>query len=53
MNSIAIDVASEVSSVCILRGSGKLLLEESVPTKIKEFRRLIKLVNRPRYTGSA
>lgn len=48
MNVIAIDVASEVSSVCVIRASGKTWLEEQVPTKIVDLRRLIKKIPRPR-----
>lgn len=48
MNVIAIDVGSEVSSVCILGRSGKVRLEETVATKVSNFKRIIKRVPRPR-----
>ena len=48
MNIIAFDIASEVSTVCILSKSGKIVKEDKIPTKIVEFRRVIKSVARPR-----
>jgi len=48
MNIIAIDVASEVSSVCILSRSGKVQFEDRVPTKISALKRVLKEVARPR-----
>lgn len=48
MNIIAIDVASEVSSVCILSANGKIRLEEHIPTRIPELRRIINGTARPR-----
>lgn len=48
MNVIAIDVASEVSSVCVLGASGKVRMEEAVGTKVSNFKRIIKGVPRPR-----
>jgi len=47
MNVIAIDVASEVSSVCILDRKDRKRLEE-VPTRIRDLRRIISEVPRPR-----
>lgn len=48
MNTIAIDVGSEVSSVCVLSAKGRLLKEAVVATKISEFKGIIKQVVRPR-----
>jgi|688.fasta_scaffold232156_1 transposase len=48
MNVIAIDIASEVSSVCILDSKGRIKLEERIPTKISKLKALIKQVPRPR-----
>lgn len=48
MNIIAIDVASEVSTVCVIGIKGRVQLEEAVPTKISCFKEIIKKVPRPR-----
>lgn len=48
MNIIGIDVASEVSSVCIVGRSGRVNREERIPTRVSQIRRLIKEVPRPR-----
>jgi transposase len=48
MNIIAIDVASEVSSVCVLSASGRIRLEEGVATRIPALKKIIKQVPRPR-----
>jgi transposase len=48
MNVIGIDVASEVSSVCIIGRNGRVMREERIPTRIGEIRRIIKEVPQPR-----
>ena len=48
MNIIAIDVASEVSSVCVLSANGRVRLEEGVVTRIPALKKVIKQVPRPR-----
>lgn len=48
MNIIAIDIASEVSSVCVLDSKGKIKLQERVPTRISRLKALIQQVPRPR-----
>ena len=48
MNIIAFDVASEVSTFCIMRENGRNIKEGAVATKIKELKRIIKEVPRPR-----
>lgn len=48
MNVIAIDVASEVSSVCVLNTNGRVRLEEGVATRIPALKKLIKKVPHPR-----
>lgn len=47
-NIIAIDVASEVSAVCVLSKEGKVLSEELVRTEIKELGQIIKRVKEPK-----
>jgi transposase len=48
MNIIAIDVSSEVSSVCVLGINQRVRLEDQVPTRIASLKKLIKSVPRPR-----
>ena len=48
MNIIAIDVASEVSSFCIMKANGRIQHEDLVPTRIGNLKRIIKEVPRPR-----
>ena len=48
MNIIAMDIASEVSSICILGSGGRLFREFKVPTRISHLREIIKKVPRPR-----
>ena len=48
MNIIAFDVASEVSTFCIIRENGRITKEDAVGTKISELKRIIKEVPRPR-----
>lgn len=48
MNCIGIDVASEVSSVCVRRRDGTILQEAIVETKVSKLTALIKAVPRPR-----
>ena len=48
MNIIAFDVASEVSTFCIMRENGRIIKEDAVGTKISELKRIIKEVPKPR-----
>lgn len=48
MNIIAIDVASEVSSVCVMGNNRRVRMEERIPTRIGTFKELIRGVPRPR-----
>ena len=48
MNTIAFDVASEVSSVCVLNARGRMIKEDRIPTRIGQIKKLIKGVPRPR-----
>jgi len=47
-NIIAIDVASEVSAVCIIGKDGKIRSEELVPTGIRELSKIIQKVREPK-----
>jgi hypothetical protein len=47
-NIIAIDVASEVSAVCVMTASGKISKEHNVPTRISALKKIIKEVPHPR-----
>lgn len=47
-NIIAIDVASEVSAVCVVNARGKVVKEANVPTRISVIKGLIRKVPRPR-----
>ena len=48
MNIIAFDVASEVSTFCIMRENGRIIAEDAVRTRITELKRIIKKVPKPR-----
>ncbi len=48
MNTIAIDVASEVSCVCIIDSKGKIKHEQAVETRISHLKEIIEGVARPR-----
>lgn len=48
MSIIAIDIGSEVSSVCIVGKNGVVIREEQVETRISSLKKLIKTVSRPR-----
>ena len=48
MNIIAFDVASEVSTFCIMKKNGTIVEQDAIATKITELKRIIKRVKRPR-----
>lgn len=48
MNTIALDIGSEVSALCALRKSGSVIVEQLVSTRIPALRAAIKQIPRPR-----
>jgi len=48
MNIIAFDIASEVSTFCIMRENGRVIKEDAVETKIKAMKEVIRTIPRPR-----
>lgn len=48
MNIIAIDLASEVSCVCVCDQRGQILREEAVETSAKALKKLVRVVKEPR-----